>query len=88
VAASAADVVVYLRGLGPGEAHSIGLAMRERALKGHTYALRAAQVHAILQASFAGTYLDSTAFPRIPPQRALPNTSDRGACPEPPERLV
>ena len=39
VAASAADVVVYLRGIDPRQAHSIGGAMRERALKEHTYAL-------------------------------------------------
>jgi spore maturation protein CgeB len=48
VAASAAEVVVYLRGIDPRQAHSIGGAMRARALKEHTYALRAAEVDAIL----------------------------------------
>ena len=62
VAASAADVVVYLRGIGSREAHSIGGAMRERALREHTYALRAQQVHGILQAS-------SVSRPRPAPPR-------------------
>jgi spore maturation protein CgeB len=55
VAASAADVVVYLRGIDAREARSIGSAMRQRALKEHTYGLRAAQVDAILEAASAGT---------------------------------
>jgi spore maturation protein CgeB len=70
VAASAADVVVYLRGIDPGEARSIGAAMRERALQEHTYALRAAQVHAILLAASAGSHRGTIAFPRIPSQPA------------------
>ena len=66
VAASAAEVVVYLRGIDPRQAHSIGGAMRARALKDHTYALRAAEVDAILGASVA----DAPAT-RSAPTRAL-----------------
>jgi spore maturation protein CgeB len=51
VAASAADIVVYLRGINRREAGRIGNSMRQRALKDHTYALRARQVHELLSAS-------------------------------------
>lgn len=48
---SAEEVVSWLQRVGPAEAAKIGLAMRQRALREHTYALRAAQVHNILQGS-------------------------------------
>jgi len=51
VAASASEIVVYLRGIHDREARSIGSRMRWRALKDHTYARRARQVHEILSAS-------------------------------------
>ncbi len=51
VAASASEIVVYLRGIHDREARSIGSRMRWRALKDHTYAQRARQVHEILFAS-------------------------------------
>jgi spore maturation protein CgeB len=88
VAASAAEVVVYLRGIGPREAHSIAGAMRERALKEHTYALRAAQVHAILQASSAGAQGDTIAFPALLTQSAQPQPVQTRRVPETPERLA
>jgi spore maturation protein CgeB len=77
VAASAADVVVYLRGIGAREAAAIGGAMRERALKEHTYALRAAQVQAILEASSAGLCHRTIAFERGP--RGVPDVRERSA---------
>ncbi|MGA2960914.1 MAG: glycosyltransferase [Candidatus Korobacteraceae bacterium] len=77
VAAGAADVVVYLRGIDSRQAHSIGNAMRERALKEHTYALRAAQVHVILQTSPAGAMPAAPLRPASPPR--VPRTSERSA---------
>ncbi len=88
VAASAADVVVYLRGIGPREARSIAIAMRERALGEHTYALRAAQVHAILQASSAGAHGDTIMFPSVLTQPAPPQPVRPRRVPETPERLA
>jgi spore maturation protein CgeB len=52
-AASAHDVVRYLRQNDPADAARIGSAMHRRALREHTYELRAAQVDGILQAAFA-----------------------------------
>jgi spore maturation protein CgeB len=52
-AASAHDVLRYLRNIGATDAGRIGSAMHHRALREHTYELRAAQVDAILQAAFA-----------------------------------
>lgn len=49
VASSAADVVGFLRAIGRVQARGIGAAMRERALREHDYARRAAQVDYILQ---------------------------------------
>jgi spore maturation protein CgeB len=77
VAASAADVVVYLRGIDSREAYAIGSAMRVRALREHTYALRAAQVQAILAASSAGSQTNTTAFERQ--QERLAETRKRSA---------
>jgi spore maturation protein CgeB len=48
-AASASEVVNHLRRVNEAEAARIGNAMRERALRDHTYAKRAMEVHAILQ---------------------------------------
>lgn len=52
-AASAHDVVTHLRHVGADHGARIGSAMQRRALREHTYELRAAQVDAILQAAFA-----------------------------------
>ena len=49
VAASAEDIVKYLREIGPAMAHELGLAMRSRALRDHTYELRAQQVDSVLR---------------------------------------
>jgi len=51
VASRAEDVVRHLRSISPERAHKIGNAMRERALRSHTYKLRAQQVQAILEKS-------------------------------------
>jgi spore maturation protein CgeB len=88
VAASAADVVVYLRGIDAREARSIGGAMRGRALKEHTYGLRAAQVHAILQASTAGTQGGKTvAVPSLLTPSTLPQPVPPRRVPGPPESV-
>jgi len=50
VANSAEEIVHYLRRLSPPQAREIGTAMRRRALRDHTYELRAQQVHVILRA--------------------------------------
>lgn len=49
VADSPEDVVRYLRTTSATQAANIGTAMRERALRDHTYELRAQQVHQLLQ---------------------------------------
>lgn len=49
VAKSAEDIVDHLRSTSAAQARSIGNAMRQRALRDHTYALRAQQVNRILQ---------------------------------------
>lgn len=69
VAGSAAEIVIYLRGIDARQAHSIGDAMRRRALMQHTYALRAAQLHAILSGdcSHRGS---GVALPDRVPERA------------------
>lgn len=59
VAHSAEDIGGFLRGTDPQQAHSIGGAMRERALREHTYSLRARQVHDILAQAVAGRALQS-----------------------------
>ncbi len=51
VASSAEGIVRWLRTLNDEDAHEVGEAMRARALRDHTYALRAQQVHALLSAS-------------------------------------
>jgi len=48
VASSAEDVVSHLRSLSADESRTIGLRMRSRAVRDHTYALRARQVDNIL----------------------------------------
>jgi spore maturation protein CgeB len=53
VAASAEDVVHCLRGIRQQSAAGIGQAMRRRALRDHTYRLRAAQVDALLRQTTA-----------------------------------
>ena len=49
VAASAEDVVDFLRQVTTTEAEHIGNAMRARALRDHTYAQRAAEVQSVLE---------------------------------------
>ena len=49
VASSAEEIVGQLRAVGPQQARSIGQAMRQRALREHTYALRAAEADGVLQ---------------------------------------
>ncbi|MFB3814650.1 MAG: glycosyltransferase [Terriglobales bacterium] len=51
VARSAEDIIRYLRSVDVHRARQIGAAMRQRALRDHTYALRAAQVDALLKAA-------------------------------------
>jgi len=53
VARSAEEVVAHLRRLDPAQCIKIGLAMLSRALREHTYGLRAAEVHSALQSLFA-----------------------------------
>jgi spore maturation protein CgeB len=52
VARSAEEVVAHLRSLEDDRCSKIGLAMLSRALRDHTYQLRAAQVHSALQSLF------------------------------------
>jgi spore maturation protein CgeB len=52
VASSADEVVEMLRAIGPQQARAIGNAMRRRALRDHTYALRAREVDHILSKAF------------------------------------
>ena len=54
VAASAEEIVAYLRQVSRQQARAIGEAMRARALRDHTYALRAEQVDAVLQGRAVG----------------------------------
>lgn len=51
IASSAEDIIGLLRCLTPEDCRGIGAAMRERALRDHTYALRVQTVEAILHAS-------------------------------------
>jgi spore maturation protein CgeB len=53
VASSAEEVVGYLRNLSAEDAAAIGTSMRQRALKEHTYSLRALEFHALVQGSDA-----------------------------------
>ena len=62
-AASAHDVVSYLRQIGANDAARIGSTMHRRALREHTYELRAAQVDAILQAFVADSESELPAHP-------------------------
>ena len=59
VAGGAEDVVKHLRSHSREQARAIGEAMRQRALREHTYALRAKEVEAILAASFSETLPDT-----------------------------
>jgi spore maturation protein CgeB len=54
VAGSAEEIVACLRGVTREEARQIGLNMRQRALRDHTYALRAREFDAIAAGAFAG----------------------------------
>ncbi len=53
VASSAEEIVAYMRNISAGEARQIGSNMLERALRDHTYALRARQFDAIVVEAFA-----------------------------------
>lgn len=48
VASSATDIVNYLRSMTPDRSRAIGMAMRQRALRDHTYSLRASIVNQVL----------------------------------------
>ena len=52
VASSAAQVVEWLHAVGPQQARCIGSAMRDRALRDHTYGLRAIEVDRVLRERF------------------------------------
>jgi spore maturation protein CgeB len=54
IARTAEDVVQFSRNIRAAEASAIGTRMRDRALRDHTYAQRAAEVHAILGRITAG----------------------------------
>lgn len=56
VAHDAEDIVRYLRDIGRSEASAIGHAMHRRALREHTYALRAWQADQILHCSMGAAY--------------------------------
>lgn len=49
-ASGAEEIVSYLRQISPAEARSIGTAMRRRALRDHTYKMRAREAHRVLLA--------------------------------------
>jgi spore maturation protein CgeB len=70
-AQSAVEVVAYLRRFGEPEAARIGAAMRERAIREHTYAKRAAQLHSILQNASSGR-IPSANVDAIPASIYLP----------------
>jgi spore maturation protein CgeB len=53
VAGTADDIVAHLRQTSPAEAAAIGAAARQRVLRDHTYATRAAELDAALSGSFA-----------------------------------
>jgi spore maturation protein CgeB len=65
VARSAAEVVAHMCRLGEADAKTIGTAMRDRALREHTYAQRALQVAAILQKSLSERIANNAAPPSI-----------------------
>jgi spore maturation protein CgeB len=54
VAGSAEEVVAFLRNISAAEAREIGTSMLQRALRDHTYALRAQQFDAIVAEALAG----------------------------------
>jgi spore maturation protein CgeB len=53
VAGSAEEIVAYLRNISQSEAKEIGFNMRQRALRDHTYALRAQEFDSIVASDFA-----------------------------------
>jgi spore maturation protein CgeB len=55
VASSAEEIIEWLRSVGPRQARRIGQAMRQRALRDHSYALRAQEVDSILRAAATTT---------------------------------
>jgi spore maturation protein CgeB len=59
IASSAEDIIGLLRCLTPEDCRGIGAAMRERALRDHTYALRVQTVEAILHASLGRTTMSA-----------------------------
>jgi spore maturation protein CgeB len=63
VASSAEEIVEWLRTVGPQQARSIGNAMRTRALRDHTYTLRADQVDGVLRAALTAKTADPAAVP-------------------------
>lgn len=63
VARSADDIVHILRNIAPQRARAVGEAMRARALREHTYSLRARQVHGILESVSAERVRDTVRVP-------------------------
>jgi spore maturation protein CgeB len=73
VASSAKDIVSLLRTIDASRAAEIGRAMRERALRDHTYALRARQVDQILRRSESPTeFATATVLAQAVAQALLP----------------
>jgi spore maturation protein CgeB len=65
IAESAEDVVRFLRQAPVSESNRIGAAMRGRALREHTYSLRAEEVHNILQRAALKERRDSLQTPKV-----------------------
>jgi spore maturation protein CgeB len=65
IAESAEDVVRFLRQVPVSESNRIGAAMRGRALREHTYSLRAEEVHNILQRAALKERRDSLQTPKV-----------------------
>lgn len=65
VAKSAEEMVGYLRQISTEQAKAIGRRMRSRALREHTYEIRASQVHSILSANFRRTATERDSRPLV-----------------------
>lgn len=68
VASSAEEIVALLREIPKEQAHAIGNAMRGRALRDHTYQLRAAEVDRILKLAEASRIAQPASEARVPIQ--------------------
>lgn len=72
IASSAEDIVRWLRSINSAEAAQLGTAIRQRALRDHTYALRARQVHDILSATTERKLPSASAGARVEIPPAIP----------------